>query len=258
MHTNKDLPHRLERSVVIAAQPETVFRFFTDSARWASWWGAGSTIDARPGGRVYVRHPNGIETLGEIREIDNPERIVFTFGYPSGKPMPPEGSLVTIWLEPHESGTLLRLTHDFAEPGPRDEFIQGWRFQLALFANAVADEAHANAAAVVDGWYAAWMITEEQARAEAIAKVASPGVIFRDRFALIEGSDELGKHIAASHRFMPGMSLKRKGDVRHCQGTVLSDWVASAADGTPRMSGTSVFVFGPDGKISSATGVRNA
>jgi len=32
-----ELPYRLDRTVVIHAKPEAVFRFFTDSARWASW-----------------------------------------------------------------------------------------------------------------------------------------------------------------------------------------------------------------------------
>ena len=73
-----DLPYHLDRTVVIKAHPEAVFRFFTDSARWASWWGAGSTIDPAPGGKVYIRHPNGVEVLGEVLDLRQPERIVFT------------------------------------------------------------------------------------------------------------------------------------------------------------------------------------
>ena len=42
---------RLDRTVVIRARPETVFGFFTDSGRWAAWWGAGSTIDPQAGRR---------------------------------------------------------------------------------------------------------------------------------------------------------------------------------------------------------------
>lgn len=90
------LDHTLNRTVVIAAPPETVFRFFTDPARWAAWWGAGSTVDPRPGGRVYVRYPNGVEASGEVLEIATPERFVFTFGYASGKPMPPGATRVSI------------------------------------------------------------------------------------------------------------------------------------------------------------------
>jgi uncharacterized protein YndB with AHSA1/START domain len=91
-----ELLYQLDRTVVIKARPETVFRFFTDSARWAGWWGEGSTIDARPGGKVYIRYPNGTETMGEVLDVRAPQRIVFTFGYASGKPIAPGSSRVTI------------------------------------------------------------------------------------------------------------------------------------------------------------------
>ena len=51
------LPFHLERAVIVRATPEAVFRFFIDTEYWARWWGAGSTIDPRPGGRVCIRYP---------------------------------------------------------------------------------------------------------------------------------------------------------------------------------------------------------
>ena len=252
-----DLPHRLDRTVVIQALPQTVFRFFTDSARWAKWWGAGSTIDARPGGKVYVRHPNGVESLGEVLEVHSPERIVFTYGFASGQPVPPGGSRVTIRLEPDAAGTRLHLLHEFAEESPRDQHVQGWRFQLSLFANAVADEVYADAAGLVDAWFAAWAIADDQARAEAFATIATPAIRFRDRFSLLEGLPDLVTHTGAAQRFMPGIRMQRRGDIRHCQGTVLADWLAAGSDGKERMSGTNVFVFGPDGRMDSVTGLAN-
>ena len=84
------LPHELDRIVTIQASPETVFRFFTDSARWSSWWGAGSTIDPRPGGALYIRHPNGVENTGQVLDIAPPKSISFSYGYPNGKPFGPE------------------------------------------------------------------------------------------------------------------------------------------------------------------------
>ena len=45
---------RLDRTVVIHARPATVFEFFSNPQDWASWWGAGSTIDARPGGHLLT------------------------------------------------------------------------------------------------------------------------------------------------------------------------------------------------------------
>jgi len=74
------LPHRLDRTIHIGATPDTVFRFFTDTPRWAAWWGAGSTIDARPGGPLLIRYPNGIEVAGQVVEVQAPGRIVFTLG----------------------------------------------------------------------------------------------------------------------------------------------------------------------------------
>lgn len=252
-----ELPYRLDRTVLIKAHPETVFRFFTDSARWASWWGAGSTIEARPRGKVYIRHANGIESLGEVLEVSPPERIVFTYGFATGKPIPPGSSRVTIRLEPDAAGTRLHLTHEFAEAAPRDEHVQGWRFQLSLFSNVVANEVYANAATAVDAWFNSWTIADEKSRDEALARIVTPEVRFRDRFSLLDGLPDLSAHIAASQRFMPGIGLRRKGDVRHCQGTVLADWIAVGTDGRERMSGTSVFVFSPDGHIGSVTGFSN-
>jgi uncharacterized protein YndB with AHSA1/START domain len=252
-----ELPYHLNRTVVIKAKPETVFRFFTDSARWASWWGAGSTIDARPGGKVYIRHPNGIESLGEVLEVRDPERIEFTYGFASGKPIPPGSSRVTIQLDPDEAGTRLHLLHEFAEAGPRDEHVQGWRFQLSLFANVIANEVYADAASAVDVWYAAWVVADDQARQETLGRIVTPGIRFRDRFSLLDGLADLTAHIGAAQRFMPGIGLRRKGDVRQCQGTVLADWIAAGSDGKERMSGTSVFVFSPDGRIDSVTGFTN-
>ena len=248
-----ELPYQLNRTVVIEAKPETVFRFLTDSARWASWWGAGSTIDARPGGKVYIRHANGVESEGEVLEVAAGERIVFTYGFVSGKPIPPGSSRVTIRLEPSDTGTRLHLLHEFAEAGPRDEHVQGWRFQLSLFGNVVANEVYADTARTVDAWYDAWNLTDAHARAEILARIATPTVRFRDRFSLLDGSEDLTAHISAAQRFMPGIRLERKGDVRHCQGTVLADWVAVDSNAQPRMSGTSVYVFRADGRIDSVT-----
>jgi uncharacterized protein YndB with AHSA1/START domain len=252
-----ELPHRLDRTITINATRDTVFRFFTDSARWASWWGAGSAIDARPGGAVRIVYPGGVEVTGQVLELASPERIVFTYGYASGQLVPPGGSRVTIRLDDAPEGTRLHLVHEFAEPAARDHHVQGWRYQLALFGNVVADEAYAGAAGTVDGWFSAWAMADERERESALERLVVPSVRFRDRFSVIDGLSDLMPHIAASQRFMPGIRLQRKGAIRHCQGTVLADWVAAGPDGQERMAGTSVFVLGVDGRIASATGFAN-
>jgi uncharacterized protein YndB with AHSA1/START domain len=251
------LTHTLDRTLVIRARPATVFEFFTSEEEWAAWWGAGSTIDARPGGRMLIRHPNGVEVSGEVMEVHAPERIVFTYGYASG-PIPPGGSRVTIQLEPHPAGTLLRLTHEFADVEPRDEHVQGWRFQLSLFANAIANRANARAADAVDRWFATWSQPDSAKRDGELRARAAPDIQFRDRFSAIDGETELRAHLGAVHRFMPGMRLERTGEIRHCQWHVLADWVARAADGQERGRGTNLFVLDAEGRIAEVTGFWNA
>jgi uncharacterized protein YndB with AHSA1/START domain len=248
------LLHTLDRTIVIGAAPATVFRYFTDDARWAAWWGAGSTVDARPGGRIYIRYSNGVEATGEVLEIDSPQRFVFTMGYASGKPMPPGSSRVTIRLAPHASGTRLDLTHEFEDEAVRNEHVQGWRYMLSLFANVVANDVNANAAATVDAWFTAWTIADADERARAVAAIASPSVQFRDKFGYVDGIDDLVPHMGAALRFMPGITMRRNGEIRHCQGIVLADWTATAADGQAHGSGANVFVLGADGRIVSVTG----
>ena len=255
-----NLPHRLERSILIRASRETVFRFFSDSSRWASWWGKGSTIDPRPGGAVHIHFPEGTKVAGEVLDVSPPERVVFTYGFVGGQPIPPGASRVTIRLEAAGPGgreTRLMLTHEFAEMPVRDEHVQGWRFQLALFGNLVANEVHAEAAVKVDGWFDAWVESDDAARERALRQIASPDVRFRDQYSLTDGLADLLPHIGAAQKHMPGIRLQRSGNVRHCQGTVLCDWRVVLPDGQERGTGTNVFTFGPDGRIESVTGFWN-
>ncbi len=249
-----DLPYRLDRVVVIAAPQAIVFSFFTESDRWASWWGTGSTIDARAGGRVFIRHPNGIEVSGEVIDVAPPDRIAFTYGFETGAPIPRDGSTVTIQLTPTSHGTRLHLTHEFAEAGVRDEHQQGWRYQLSLFSNVATDLAHAGAAAAVDAWFDAWTEPDAEARGDRLRSIAAADVRFRDRFALVDGIADLVPHIGATQRFMPGLRLRRSGAVRHCQGTLLVDWIASDPGGVEQGRGTNVFSLRADGLIDAVVG----
>ncbi len=248
------LTHQLDRTIQIGAPQAAVFKYFTDPARWAAWWGEGSTIDARPGGRVLVRYPGGVEATGEVVEVAPPSRIVFTYGYVGGKPIAPGASMVTIRLEPAAQGTRVHLSHQFAEAAVRDEHVQGWRYQLSLFANVVANEIHGEPARLVDEWFAAWNEGDEGARTARLGAIAGDGVTLRDRFSCVEGTRELTLHIGASHRFMPGFRLQRSGDARHCQGMLLADWTAFGPDDQARGQGTNVFTLAPDGRIAAVTG----
>jgi uncharacterized protein YndB with AHSA1/START domain len=253
----KSLPHSLDRTVVIRARRETVFRHFTDSSRWAAWWGAGSMIDPEVGGKVFVRHPNAVEAGGEVVEIAPPAKIVFTYGFASGKPIGIGESLVTVTLADDPEGTRLQLTHDFADAAARDHHIQGWRYQLSVFANVVANEVNAAANERIDAWFAAWSEPDAARRDPKLDANVAPGIRFRDRFSLIEGIDDLRPHLAAVHTFMPGMRLERVGPVHHCQGTALTEWVAKGTDGAERGRGTNIFTLDAEGRIAEVVGLWN-
>ena len=161
---------------------------------------------------------------------------------------------MTIELEPIGAATRLHLTHEVAEAIARDQHIQGWRYQLSLFANVVADAVNAGAAGVVDAWYDAWAEPDVAARERTLSRIAADTLRFRDRYSNTDGVTDLVAHISAAQHFMPGIRMWRNGEVRHCQGTVLADFVARSTDGEDRASGTNVFVFGADGRLEAVTG----
>ncbi len=249
-----DLIHNLERKILICAKRSTVFRYFTDSERFADWWGEGSTIEGRSGGSMTIRFPNGILASGKILEIDPPERIVFSYGFDSGKPIPPEGSRVTITLEELSDGTQVTLRHEFSDATARDEFIQGWRYQLALFANVAARDQHSDVRNKVDAFFDLWNSTDPDARRRKMEPILEEDVNFQDKYSCTSGCDDLNRHLSAIHHFMPGLMIARKGEVQQCQGLALAGWTVHKADGTEVNKGTNCFVLSPEGRIRRVTG----
>ena len=247
--------HSLDRTVVIRATPDVVFRYFTDSARWAAWWGVGSTIDAQPGGAMKIVLPGNVAAGGNVVELKAPERMVFTYGFESGTPMAVGASRVTIQLAAISAGTRVSLRHEFAEEAPRDEFVQGWRYQLSLFGNVVANEVNAKAVDQVDAWFDVWANPDAAARLLVLDRIAEPSVTFRDQYSNLTGVADIQAHITAAQHFMPGVRLRRAGSVRHCQGIVLADWTVAGPSGTTVMQGTNVFEFGGAGLLESVVGI---
>jgi uncharacterized protein YndB with AHSA1/START domain len=251
-------PFSLERQVLIRATPETVFGFFTDSQRFADWWGPGSTIEGRPGGLVKICYPGSVTASGTVVELTPYTRVVFTYGYDDlAKPIPPGGSRVTVTLEARQDGTLVTLRHDLRDAATRDEHVQGWRYQMAVFAVAAARAQHAGLAAVVDRYFAAWNEPDAARRLELLA-ATTDDVTFRDAFGCVAGRDDLALHIAAVLKFMPGMTLSRRGELRQVQGAALVEWTATGSDGKPRGEGTNSFELAPDGRIARAVGFWKA
>jgi SnoaL-like protein len=123
-----------------------------------------------------------------------------------------------------------------------------------VFATVIADRVHANAGGTADSWFSAWSDPDAATRDAAVAHIVAPEIRFRDRFSLVSGLDDIRAHLAAVHRFMPGLRIAREGAVRHCQGVVLADWVARSLDGAEKGRGTNVFTLAGDGRIVDVVG----
>ena len=121
----------VEVSVYIAAEPETVFPYFTDPSRYALWMGAGATLEPIPGGCYRILMRDGVEAAGEFVEIDPPHRLVFTWGWTHDPALPPGTTRVIVTLQPESGGTRLVLRHyGLPDDGQRDHHRNGWQLYL--------------------------------------------------------------------------------------------------------------------------------
>lgn len=246
----------VERTILILAEPRTVFRYFTDPERFAAWWGAGSTIEGRVGGKLLIRYPNGETASGEVLEIVPDTFVAFTYGYDApGKPIPPGGSRVTVALEGRRGGTLVTLRHEVSDVKTRDAHVAGWRHQMAVFSTVVAKEQHRGLADVLDRYFAAWNERTPEGVRAALEDSVAEDVEYRDAFGALFDREELAAHLALVPVHMPGLTLRRAGEPRQCQGWGLVDWVAEGADGVAKAKGTNVFTLAPDGRLARVTGL---
>jgi len=126
--------------------------------------------------------------------------------------IPVGGSVVTIQLKEHANGTLLELRHDLPTAVERDHHVPGWRFQLALFANVVANEQYAGTTVMVDQWIRAWAETDATARTRLLTACTTDDVTMQDNYSCLRGREDLLDHIQMSQMFMPGVVMTRVGE----------------------------------------------
>lgn len=115
-----------------------VFRAWTDPEQLARWWGPAGftapsvTMDVRPGGawRTYIGSESGdIERWmhGVYREIDEPDRLVFTFAWEEPDGTLGNETLVTVTFADHGDKTEM-IFHQavFTSTEERDSHHEGW------------------------------------------------------------------------------------------------------------------------------------
>jgi uncharacterized protein YndB with AHSA1/START domain len=132
----------VEVEVRIAANPETVFDFFTDPGKMIQWMGRSAELDPRPGGALRCDINDDSVASGEYVEVDRPRRVVFTWGW-EGKDSvtAPGSSTVEVLLEPDGDGTHLRLLHrDLPSAESAEKHGHGWRHYTERLATAATGE----------------------------------------------------------------------------------------------------------------------
>jgi uncharacterized protein YndB with AHSA1/START domain len=247
----------VEVELTIAARPETIFRYFTDPARFARWMGEGSVLEAEPGGRLRVGYPTGQVAGGRVVAVEADRRIVFTWGYEGdGQPVPAGSSTVEVTLEPEAGGTRVRLCHSGLPAGePPLAHLAGWRHALATLAyGGAADQLAPVLGERVADWLAAWNEPDPARRAGLLGRCLADGGRFRDPTAAVDGPGALADHIGMAQRMGGGARLVGRGDPEPCHDVVRFGWAAVGPGGVVLATGTNVAGNDLDGRFRWVTG----
>ena len=125
-------------------RPAIVFGFFTDPViGWRAGWAGTVTLDARPGGAYRIDYNGSDIASGSFVELDEPHRVVFTWGWEApGDAVPPGGEPRRGHAHPRGRGTRLLLRHSGLPTESIVGHAEGWDFFLpTLISAAEADAA---------------------------------------------------------------------------------------------------------------------
>ena len=121
----------LERTISIAASPETVWEFFVDPEKLTRWKGMKADLDPTPGGIYRCEVIPGHTARGEFVELDPPHRLVFTWGWENESAVPPGTSTIEVELRPEGNGTRLHFVHrDLPGVEAVESHAHGWDHYL--------------------------------------------------------------------------------------------------------------------------------
>jgi uncharacterized protein YndB with AHSA1/START domain len=121
----------VERTISIAASPETVWEFFVDPEKLVRWKGMTAELDPRPGGTYLCEVIPGHTARGKYVELDPPRRLIFTWGWESQEGVPPGSSTIEVVLTPEGDGTSLHFVHrDLPSAEAAESHAHGWDHYL--------------------------------------------------------------------------------------------------------------------------------
>jgi uncharacterized protein YndB with AHSA1/START domain len=133
----------VERTISIAASPETVWEFLVDPEKAQRWMGTSVELDPQPEGIYRNEVIPGHIARGEFVEVDKPHRLVFTWGWERSGDSPPNvspgASTIEIELAPEGNGTSLHFLHrDLPDAESAASHAHGWDHYLSRLELAAA------------------------------------------------------------------------------------------------------------------------
>lgn len=122
----------VRRDVLVPTPPERVWALLTDGSLTERWMGVHARVDPRPGGVYRVEVVPGEVVVGTVVAVDEPRRLVHTWGWQGAGAAVPAGSTLVTWdLLPVTAGTVVRLTHrDLPDLAATGTHARGWQHYL--------------------------------------------------------------------------------------------------------------------------------
>jgi uncharacterized protein YndB with AHSA1/START domain len=119
---------QLETAVHVAADPATVFAYFTDSAKVARWMGRSAQVRPVPGGEFHVQMTEERWIRATVVEVEAEHRFVLTWRWETKRA---SGiSRVEVSLTARPDGSLVRVVHTGLAPELVRLYRDGWVHQL--------------------------------------------------------------------------------------------------------------------------------
>ena len=134
MTTSRTDATSLVRQVSIDAPVATVFKYLVDPALMTTWMGQACIFEPFEGGKYRCELSDNIVAAGNVIEVVQDQKIVYTFGWEGGEnPVAVGSSRVEITVEDRGGSTLVVLTHSELA-GAVDEHGGGWDHYLSRLA----------------------------------------------------------------------------------------------------------------------------
>jgi uncharacterized protein (TIGR03086 family) len=115
-----------EKTALLPVTPEEAFALVTEPERLRRWSAVAARIDLRAGGTFRWTVSPGHTAAGTVKEVEPGKRLVLGFGWEGDGSPAPDGSTVTITIEPQGDSTLVRLVHEGLTPEQSASHDEGW------------------------------------------------------------------------------------------------------------------------------------